>query len=591
MADEPDPPPPPEGDAEWWPGYPDINKMYRHPAFQVQRERGGYVEGGDYVRGSSDAGTATPQTAIRYPISDPATGETVAQRGTLYTRPYDYGTIEIFWGIPGRMSNDWSEVAIVRSIFGNPSTVNDGQTIYRGYRNTMFPPSGVVPDDFAAPALYDLRSPLAAGRGTLTGGRYYYYSLFFRVDLEWILSFSSSTLLPRNFHHSDHLWNSVPPYYQWTDNQQREEDGDLRRFLRVFGFELDQTREFVEQWQELYHVDFCPAPLLRRLGPNFGVSEQGIGDIRYRSLLAEIGRLYGIRGTRPGLEKVCEAVSKYECDVSQTGNLMTLPDDSDFFEGTGNWAGQNTALDPVTVIGAGATMLPPNKVFFKSNKLVQPPEGYGRAVMEVWTSEADELSDVIINCGCGLAYDVYNGTDPITGDFPYGPRYIYPIQVGVLADNAGVYSFSVQVKMENPYPVDIMILWFDTNGAATTTSYKGKAGGTTPLAPPDTAWKSYQCTGTVPAGAVYGVPAIYLKTRVAGTVTGSKSPSVYFAAAAVYLLGSSTRISSEAPDPYMEMGNELKRIGTPIATPPAPTGGLPPLPAPYPGYQIGKKTK
>ena len=46
-------PPLPEGNEEWWPGYPDINKMYRHPAFQVSRDRIGYVEGGDYVRGST----------------------------------------------------------------------------------------------------------------------------------------------------------------------------------------------------------------------------------------------------------------------------------------------------------------------------------------------------------------------------------------------------------------------------------------------------------------------------------------------------------------------------------------------------------
>jgi hypothetical protein len=108
----------------------------------------------------------------------------------------------------------------------------------------------------------------------------------------------------------------------------------------VFGFELDQTREYVEQWQELYHIDYCPVPLLRRLGPNFGVQfESGVGDIRYRSLLSQIGHLYGIRGTRRCLERVCSAVSKYECDVTQTGNLMTLPDDSDFFEGVGNWDG------------------------------------------------------------------------------------------------------------------------------------------------------------------------------------------------------------------------------------------------------------
>lgn len=594
MSDEPDPPPPSEGDEEWWPGYPDIGQMYRHPAFTVQRQIGGYVEGGDWTRGST-GGTDTPQTAIRYPISPSVTGTAAAGQGVLYTRPYDYHTVEIFWGIPGKVADKWAEMAVIRSAFGYPDTVNDGQAIFHGYRTTMFPPDGDVPDDFLAPPLYDLRNPRKGGKGQLTSGRYYYYSLFFRMNLEWKRSFTSATLLPRNFGHSEHLWNTLPPYYQWIDDQQRDGEGDLRRFLRVFGFELDQTREFVEQWQELYHVDFCPVPLLRRLGTNFDVKfeSHGIGDIRYRSLLSEIGLLYSIRGTRPCLEKVCEAVSKYECDVTQTGNLMTMPDDSDFFEGTGNWAGLNPALNPDTIMGSDVTILAPDKVFFKSSDLqdltshpmMQPPVGYGRGVMEVWTTEADEVSDVLITCGCGIAYDVYKGKDEDGHDIlPYGARYIYPIQVGILADNKGVYSFSAQIKMPVTYPVDLMILWFDTEGAASATSFIARTAAN-PLAPTTAnTWTPYQVIGEVPTDAVYAVPAIYLSPRAHGPDSPQDlSPIVYIAGAAVYNFGSAERISSAPPNPYLQLGNALEWIGPPTATPP------PPLPSPYPGFPIGEK--
>ena len=299
-----------------------------------------------------------------------------------------------------------------------------------------------------------------------------------------------------------------------------------------------------------------------------------------------LGSCTRVRGTRPCLEQVCEAVSKYECDVTQTGNLMTLPDDSDFFEGTGNWAGINTALNPDTIIGSDVTMLEPMHVLYRPTKAVPPPVGYGRSVMEVYTTEANETTDVLITCGCGIAYDTYTGKDSEGNDNPYGPRYIYPIQVGVLADADGVYSFSCQVKMEVPYPVDLMILWYDTDGGVLDYIGKSTAG---PVAPPNTNWKAYQCTGTVPEGGVYAVPAIYLKTRVGSGAISGKSPSVFIAGAAVYLFGSAKRVSSEAPNPYLEMGNVMKRIGEPTDTPPAPDAGQPPLPAPYPGYQIGQK--
>ena len=81
---------------------------------------------------------------------------------------------------------------------------------------------------------------------------------------------------------------------------------------------------------------------------------------------------------------------------------MTLPDDSDFFEGTGNWAGINTALDPDTVIGTNVTVLEPRKVLLQAQQgLEAPPAGYGRGVMEVWTAEADETTDVLLDLRLG----------------------------------------------------------------------------------------------------------------------------------------------------------------------------------------------
>ena len=112
--------------------------------------------------------------------------------------------------------------------------------------------------------------------------------------------------------------------------------GYLQQFLSVFGFELDTCREFVESWQHVYDVDWSPIRLLRKLGQNFGLDyEQGVGDIRYRSLFSELGRFYEIRGTQTCLEGVIRRMSKYHTTVTAGSNLMLLPDDSDFYQGTG----------------------------------------------------------------------------------------------------------------------------------------------------------------------------------------------------------------------------------------------------------------
>ena len=246
----------------------------------------------------------------------------------------------------------WTDVALVRSAFGRPSTVNDGQTVMSGHRDAFYQKtsSGDINYDEDGNPILAL-PPIFTDIG-LPSGRWYHYGLFFKVSqVEWIQGMLDSCLLPRDFHHADHLWDNLPPYYRWTDENSMVGNGYLKQFLNVFGFELDTTREFVESWQHVYDVDWSPIRLLRKLGPNFGYDyEQGIGDIRYRSLFSEIGHLYDIRGTQKCLEGVVRKMSKFECDVTAGGNVMLLPDDSDFYTGTGNWG---VVLDATDAPGAG----------------------------------------------------------------------------------------------------------------------------------------------------------------------------------------------------------------------------------------------
>ena len=153
-------------------------------------------------------------------------------------------------------------------------TVNDGQTVYRATKDSLFP-IGYTKDSShgsrssrPASSVTLARCPGASVQSALPNGRWYYYGLFFRSGLKWHRYMVTSTLLPRNRLHAEYLWNSLPPYYQYLDDQMRggTGDGDLRKFLNLIGFDLDLTREYVESLLDLYHTDFCPVPLLRRLG-------------------------------------------------------------------------------------------------------------------------------------------------------------------------------------------------------------------------------------------------------------------------------------------------------------------------------------
>lgn len=580
----------------WWPpGY------GKHPAFQVQRQIYGAAEGGDYVRGSaqfkgtlSGAGAALPSspvpgdmwllgtpvptaapnpptgvkaagnvirwdtswtnlgtivqtvgTAVRYPTGV-ANATSIAGKSILHVTPTDHTTVRIEWGWPKAPNDSWREVALVRSAFGRPSTVNDGQTIFRALRAAFLDPEGEFPLD---PATGDVADPPVRFDTPLPAGRWYHYGLFFKVsDIEWVRGMVDSTLLPRDLLHATHLWNNIPPYYQWVDDQPASQ-GFLQPFLGVFGFELDQCREFIESWQHVYDSDWSPIRLLRHLGPNFGIPyESGIGDIRYRSLMADIGHLYEIRGTQPSLTELISNMSKYECVITAGSSLMLSPDDSDFYQSTGNWAG----LHPETVI-AGQTVLAPDHVKLAKSAQDEATPLNGRGSMKVWTSLADATAKVLITCGDGLQYPG-NTTNLALG------VELLPKTHGIPVQAQSSYGFSVSVKVSAPsLSAQVGLLWFGQDGEpynllASVFSDIGVGSVS------DLNWHDLYIEGKAPAKAMFVVPALLFTARVAGPGP-TDSPYIYVAGAMVYYVGGAGAPLVVPPDRYLTMGDPGELIG------------------------------
>ena len=562
--------------------YPGTGTVYTDP-----RGRTWTLTSASAITPAAVTGTDVQQTALRFPTTATFDTEELVGTGIFYARPLDYGTVEITWGITLDLAK-WGEIAVVRSAFGMPLTVNDGQTLFRATQAKLFPQGytekknadGKQPVE--ARKIYDPRSMPGVGtQVVLPNGRWYYYGLFFRSGTKWHRYMVTQTLLPRNHHHAEHLFDNLPPYYQWTDDNMRggRGDGDLRRFLKLIGYDLDLTRQYVESWLDLYHTDFTPIPLLRRLGANFGVEyEAGIGDIRYRGLISKIGPLYRSRGTSRSLKEMVVSVTKCSTDLTPSGNIMLLPDDSDFFEGTGNWAG----IHPDTPLGgftpAVAPVLTPDKIRLEHGvHVVKPPANSGRGVMRMWTSKADATANVLLTCGDGIAQDwEINVPFDRTDDEFQGIRAIYPRFSGIPVTPKEIYSFSIQVRPElAPVQMRTMILWFSVDGDS-----QDLVAYATPGPGPinsSTAWTSPPAAqGIAPANAAYAVPAVYFSSRLAGS-DPDYSPYLYLCAAQFARIGTSATVSASSPDRYLTLGTPEK-IGPATEEPP------------FEGYLIGDPT-
>ena len=735
----------------WWPEGTD------DPAFQVKRQSYGLLTGGDYVRGSTVE--TLPQTALRYPTTTPGF-DAATNKAFLTLRAFDYETAEVGWGWPINIEEKWSEVALVRSGFGFPTTVNDGQTVFRAgkpdfstpatpavlnpsvsavtttdnnfhidtnYRITgrasivrvshvqylaslwmptpggrswvvyldvdgslklqwslngnddgWIPPQRLAttealaalpkgPDDLiylgvdfikdntptyvvaltstdgvtwtelesrrvlpaqvadtfnttgvslsvgarsdgggsthwegkiawvearllpetvrwrfnaadypsgdvltwtdprtiqwtitdaaamsrVVSSTISVPPPIVYDR-PLQSGQWYYYSLFFKTtQLDWVLGMKGSVLIPRNYRHAEHLWNALPPFYRYTDSNQREGNGPLRQFLSVFGFEMDLTREFVEQWQEVYHIDKTPVPLLHRVGENFGVSYKGgVGDVRYRGLIAALPDLLRMRGTTVALKQVVESYSKWQCDITVGTNTMLLPDDSDFFTGTGNWG--HLAADTDTLDTNISTC--PALLIHGPPGTSSPPANTGRGTMRAVTKKTDETKNLVLACGDSviMTKDAENNWVEV--------KTVVPLYAGVPVQPDSSYGFTCHVLQQAPAITTPYLLWFGQGGQPV--NLIGKAAGNS-FEPSDSLWHEFVVQGIAPAGAVYMVPVLYFTNRKTFGA-GPNSAFIDVAGSTTYLLDDSGHaVAVIPPDSYLTLGDPAELLGVP----------------------------
>ena len=583
---------------------------------------------------------AVHQTVLRYPTTEPGY-EDVEGKAYLTIRWYGHETVsvklppdsenllprdiiqpigvaEIAWGWPISLESNWDEVALIRSGFGRPVTVTDGVTVFRATQASFIKDGVMTPP----PVVYD--RPLQVGR-------YFYYSLFFRTtQLDWVLGMSEEVLIPRDYKHADHLWNTIPPWYRYTDDNLRTgsaenklDGGPLLKYLTLFGWELDRTREYVEQWQNVYNIDKSPMSLLRKVGDNFGVPyKAAVGDVRYRSMLAALPQLLLIRGTSAALEGVIEAGSKWLCGTTIGPNLMLLVDDSTFRTGPGNWGTQHTGA------GVGWDYLTANEVIIKAGPNTgggnTPSAPYGEKSMRVQTINSKETANFGISCGCIFRL---NEADPpdVVG--------VYPRTAGIAIHEGFQYGFTVQVYAEAAVTVRVALLWFGKGGypttylsksekattytatnkqltsnvatltigthplivgnsidvtnidavfngtytitaiAATTVSYaKTNANvASTPIATGTVTrgesatvggWKNFFHQGVAPPGAIYMCPALYFTGRAAVVDSPERSGFIDLAGAMVYEVDQvSVPRNYIAPDKFFTLGDAEEVLG------------------------------
>ena len=375
---------------------------------------------------------------IRY-LSHDTVLDDLTSKTNFHVEPWDYNTTRIVWGadtdihavaVQDVAASLVPRMVITRSSFGHPVTPLDGQKIFdKEYMEVVYSDINLTPPTtFETQAASDDNPYNRAPTNTqslydrnLVSGRWYYYSLFFflkggNATQKWVKAGTMEALLPINYDHAGKLYELVPPYYRSKDQEYIagiRNEGVLSSLLKVIGFEADYTRTLAEGIDNVYNVDYTPNHLLFALGEtNMGVQrESGLGDARYRSILARINKLYDERGSSSGVQKLVLAASKYNCKIIEGVNRMNLTDDAEFLTNTGSW-GKLHGTEPYNTFAASNDWLSAGNYWVDSSTttfnpvsltVVQDTESPSlrNGSMEVKNVSGASGNGLLITCGLG----------------------------------------------------------------------------------------------------------------------------------------------------------------------------------------------
>lgn len=99
----------------------------------------------------------------------------------------------------------------------------------------------------------------------------------------------------------------------------RERDTDdkvLKRFLDIYGFQFDILKSHAEGFTTIFDVDTCDSKFLPHLAHLVGVqlSDSFTEDTK-RKFIKNAVFIHSRKGTVPGIETFCEAVTGWDCSV------------------------------------------------------------------------------------------------------------------------------------------------------------------------------------------------------------------------------------------------------------------------------------
>ena len=274
--------------------------------------------GGSYVQYDSTLfGASTSGASATYvkgddvqivPILDTqiTAGGKLANAAFFEAYAYDYQSVVISWGLTlydaSSLPKPYS-VHIVYSPNGCPDTIAEGTRIVDTRTIGEFRHVGIK-DDWAYYTMFI--------RYLSTSGDDYYEQV---AKLE--------VLIPNNYGSTEDLYSKIPVYYQ---NQDENSNGDLKKYLSIFGWEVDKVRTTLDFSMAMKDPFVGNEETLNFLAQDMGVplTTTDLGSQRLRELLKVVSTTRRNNGSPNSIERYLEAICGSNIDIDSTNKTIKV---------------------------------------------------------------------------------------------------------------------------------------------------------------------------------------------------------------------------------------------------------------------------
>ena len=262
----------------------------------------------------------------------------------------NFTEVYVSWQSP---TGGFTKIRLVRNQNGYPEHAEDGVIVYEedatsGNVSTLTLKDGEDNPD---------STPIVQGREV------FYRMFLFTSAKVWVVAGSISDIVPSLHDAQNKVINILPKVFTTQEQSPLaipDPTSALYKFLEGFSLTYEQLTTFADLLKPQRSYSMMPYALLANQRDTLGLNpEPNLPIKNQRMLVREALYLYQRKGTLLGLNDYIESLTGWAPTTTISSNLLLSPQDSTFYQTTGNWIATNATItsDSTQTPATGANVI------------------------------------------------------------------------------------------------------------------------------------------------------------------------------------------------------------------------------------------